>query len=75
MTDEELAAIRERLALFVVIRPDVAAILAEVDRLRAQVDVLRERVRRVQWVHTWTNEDGKQFVFADDLVEALDGVA
>lgn len=52
---------------------DVPTLVAEVERLRKERDGLREQVHRVKTVRVWTNEDGKRFVFVDDLVAAVDG--
>lgn len=77
-------------------RNDIATLLAEIDKLRADkvraetrstqtLNELRRRadevesgvrragaaVRRVEMVKVWTNEDSRQFVFADDLWVAL----
>jgi hypothetical protein len=45
---------------------------ADAERLRAAAHEAEDKVRRVALVRCWTNEDGKRFVFADDLVQALD---
>ena len=56
------------------------------DELRRHVDTQERRAkvaeqerddyraahRRAQLLHCWTNEDGKRFVFADELFEALE---
>jgi hypothetical protein len=39
----------------------------------AERDAAREQVRRVELVRVWRNEDGKGFVFADDLFATLEG--
>ena len=59
---------------------DVKTIVAERDAAREQVEIERGRgngyanqVVRVKQVRVWHNEDGKGFVFADDLFAALDG--
>lgn len=38
---------------------------------RDKADGLAEQVRQVSLVHCWTNEDGKRFLFADDVLAAL----
>jgi hypothetical protein len=43
------------------------------DRAEAERRDLSAALWRVQTVKCWTNEDGKRFVFADDLVAAVDG--
>lgn len=43
------------------------------NELRAENERLSAQVRRVELVRCWTNEDGKRFVFADDLGAALNG--
>lgn len=49
--------------------------LAEEERqsahYRDKADGLAEQVRRVSLIHVWTNEDGKRFLFADDVLAAL----
>ncbi len=37
--------------------------------------VAEAQVQRVKLVHCWTNEDGRRFLFADDVMAALDGGA
>ena len=61
---------------------DVKTIAAERDEAREQVEIERGRgngyanqVVRVKQVRVWHNEDGKGFVFADDLFAALNGTA
>jgi DNA repair exonuclease SbcCD ATPase subunit len=51
---------------------------AEVERLRKALrssesrrTVTEEKIHRVETVRCWTNEDGKDFMFAEDLREAL----
>lgn len=45
------------------------------ERLHREVKETREAVRRVEALKVWTNEDRKQFVFADELWEALAGAS
>lgn len=44
---------------------------AELDQVAAQRDELSFKVNAAMMVRCWTNEDGKRFVFADDLRAAL----
>lgn len=41
------------------------------ERLSAELKRARARIRAVEQAHCWTNEDGKRFVFADDLLAAV----
>lgn len=41
------------------------------ERLSREVKETREAVRRVELLHVWTNEDRRQFVFAEELWAAL----
>lgn len=42
-----------------------------VAQLKAECDELRGRLHKVALAPVWRNEDGKKFVFVDDLAEAL----
>jgi hypothetical protein len=42
-----------------------------VDRLSEEAKKSRAAVRNVELLHVWTNEDGKRFVFAEELWAAL----
>lgn len=46
--------------------------LHEIDKISGQRDAAKRRVRAAELLHVWTNEDGKRFVFADDLAAALE---
>lgn len=48
---------------------------ADTARLRDQLADAEAKVRAVRMVRCWRNEDGKRFVFADDLRVALDSRA
>lgn len=43
----------------------------EVKTLTARAETAEAKVRRAETVKCWTNEDGKRFVFAEDLAVAL----
>lgn len=49
------------------------ALSAEVDRVRRECDVLKERLHKAAMTRTWRNEDGKKFVFVEDIVGPLLG--
>ncbi len=68
----------------------VGQLLAEVDRLRAALadghydsaciaveerDELRSKVRAIEAIRVWRNEDGRGFLFADDVRQALGLIA
>lgn len=38
---------------------------------KERAELAEAKVRAVERLHCWTNEDGKRFVFADDLAVAL----
>lgn len=61
---DQVAALLRRMAGGEHELPAREGLLAEVDRLKAQV-------RAVETVKCWTNEDGRRFVFAEDLAFAL----
>ena len=44
---------------------------ASVASLRSRAETAETKVGAVERVHVWTNEDGKQFLFAEDVREAL----
>jgi hypothetical protein len=46
-----------------------------VKRLKRELASAKERISAAVNVQVWTNEDGKRFVFADDLLTALDPLA
>ncbi|WP_328313148.1 hypothetical protein OG432_24715 [Streptomyces sp. NBC_00442] len=54
-------------------REDVPALLAELDRLRVERDALKDRLHRAALARTWRNEDGKKFVFVEDIAGPLLG--
>ncbi|WP_141703720.1 hypothetical protein [Planobispora rosea] len=65
-------------ALAALIGEDIPALLAEVERLRAESGSLRaqlvdaeETVLRIARTKAYTTADGRQFVFVDEIVEAL----
>lgn len=46
---------------------------AEVERLRKENADLKARLQAAWMVKVWKNEDGKRFIFADDIFPALHG--
>jgi hypothetical protein len=48
--------------------------VAVINRMRAERDALRDRLHQIALAKVWTNEDGKRFVFADDLAQAAFGI-
>lgn len=44
------------------------------DQLRAERDALQDRLHKVALAKVWTNEDGKKFVFVEDIANALYGI-
>lgn len=52
----------------------LAVVQPELDQLRAERDAARAQVAAVALVRVWRNEDGKEFLFANDIRGAL-GVA
>jgi hypothetical protein len=76
LTDQQLAEMQARFDRGAVLRwGDIAALLADNARLRAELEQARAKVRAVEQVRCWTNEDGKRFVFADDLLAAVEAPA
>jgi predicted RNase H-like nuclease (RuvC/YqgF family) len=53
------------------LRRQLGAQVKQNERLHREVTETRGAVRRVETLHVWTNEDGKKFVFADELWAAL----
>jgi hypothetical protein len=53
------------------LRRQLDAAVRSVERLNTEVKETRAAVRRVEALRVWTNEDGKKFVFADELWTAL----
>lgn len=49
-------------------------VLAELDRLRAHAAGLERRLHDAAMTRTWRNEDGKTFVFVEDIAPALLGL-
>lgn len=45
---------------------------AERDALAVRLAAAERKVRAVELLHVWTNDDGKRFVFADELAVALE---
>ena len=60
-----------RLALMEIIGQRDAAV-AEAAQVREALQAAERKVRAVELLHVWTNEDGKRFVFMDDLAVALE---
>lgn len=56
-------------------RRQLAARDKTIKRLEADAAETKRAIRAVEALHVWTNEDGKQFVFADDLWAALADVS
>ncbi|MFI6496842.1 hypothetical protein [Nonomuraea typhae] len=50
---------------------DLITPAAEVDRLKAENEQVAAKLAAVSRVRAWTNEDGRRFVFVDDLWAAL----
>ncbi len=55
-------------------RPGVAVLQAEVDRLKAENTKLQDRLNKAAMTKVWKNEDGKKFVFVEDIAPALLGI-
>lgn len=47
------------------------ALRAELDRLRAELATASGQLRAIALVRVWRNEDGREFMFADDIRTAL----
>ncbi|MEW2266910.1 hypothetical protein [Streptomyces sp. NPDC047868] len=56
-----------------VARDAFPALLADNDQLRAENQALTKRLHDAAMTRTWTNEDGKKFVFVEDIAPALLG--
>jgi phage shock protein A len=68
----EAAADRQRRDdLIAELRRQLDAQVKANERLHREVKETRGAVRRVEALHVWTNEDRRQFVFADELRAAL----
>lgn len=50
----------------------VAGLINAYDAAVEERDALAAKVRRVGHVRCWTNEDGKRFLFAEDVFAALE---
>jgi predicted RNase H-like nuclease (RuvC/YqgF family) len=44
------------------------------EKAEPERDALRDRLHQIALVKVWTNEDGKRFVFADDIAHATFGI-
>lgn len=53
------------------LRRQLNALVTATDRQQRELKETRAAIRRVEELKVWTNEDGKRFVFADELWEAL----
>ena len=69
--EERRAENRHKDGLIAELRRQLDAQVKQNEQLHHEVKETRGAVRRVEALHVWTNEDGKQFVFADDLWSAL----
>lgn len=58
-------------ALITELRRQLDALVKQNERLNREVKETRGAVRRVELLQVWTNEDRKQFVFAEELWAAL----
>jgi hypothetical protein len=68
----QLAALRQRKDdLIVELRRQLDAQVKSNGRLHREVKATRSAVRHVEALKVWTNEDGKGFVFADELWAAM----
>ena len=56
-----------------VARDAVPALLTDNDQLRGDNDALNKRLHDAGMTRVWTNEDGKKFVFLEDIAPALLG--
>jgi hypothetical protein len=52
----------------------ITPLLHTVARLGAERDALQERLHDAAMTRTWRNEDGKKFVFVEDIAPALLGI-
>jgi hypothetical protein len=52
----------------------ITPLLDTISRIAAERDALRDRLHQIALVKVWTNEDGKRFVFADDIAHATFGI-
>jgi hypothetical protein len=69
--EEHRAENRRKDDLIRELRRQLDAQVKQNERLHREVKETRSAVRRVEALHVWTNEDGKRFVFVDDLWSAL----
>lgn len=53
------------------LRRQLDAQVKQNERLNREVNATSAAIRRVEALKVWTNEDGRKFVFADELWEAL----
>lgn len=53
------------------LRRQLDAQVKQNERLGREVKETRAAIRRVEALHIWTNEDGRKFVFAEELWAAL----
>jgi hypothetical protein len=53
------------------LQPEFGKLTQERDKLRAELEQARAKIRAVEQARCWTNEDGKRFVFAEDLLAAV----
>ena len=63
------------LDLIVELRRQLAAQVKQVERLGREAKTAKAAIRDVELLKVWTNEDGKKFVFADELWAALADVS
>lgn len=79
LTPEYEAAIRRVASLPAdafggVYRAQITALLAELAAVRVERDALQKRLHDAAMTRTWRNEDGKKFVFVEDIAPALLGI-
>lgn len=55
-------------------RPGTATLQAEIEQLKARVEELQKRLNDAAMTKVWRNEDGKKFVFVEDIAPALLGI-
>lgn len=53
------------------LRRQLNALVTTTERQQRELKETRAAIRRAEELKVWTNEDGKKFVFADELWEAL----